>query len=147
MFTATKTATTTTTSICRLFSTSTKTLSNVGKKPIRLYEGVNYSIESIPVEFCKKFTKRNKTFILDRQIITSGPLGKLRVEIPEFINISENNTNENDKSIIVSVKNPKIRFNDHYGVHIDQFYIIISLVSLKVIYQLLNLLVLVIEPF
>ena len=76
-------------------------------KPIRLYEGVNYSIESIPVEFCKKFTKRNKTFILDRQIITNGPLGKLRVEIPEFINISENNTNENDKSIIVSVKTRK----------------------------------------
>ncbi|CAX39594.1 60s ribosomal protein, mitochondrial precursor, putative [Candida dubliniensis CD36] len=105
MFTATRSATTTA-SFCRLFSSSTRTLSNIGKKPIKLYEGVNYSIESIPLEFCKKFTKRNKTFILDRQIITNGPLGKLRVEIPEFINISQTN-NENDKSIIVSVKKPE----------------------------------------
>ncbi|EER36284.1 conserved hypothetical protein [Candida tropicalis MYA-3404] len=88
----------------RSFSTSGRILSNVGKKPIKLYEGVNYSIESIPHEFCKSFTKGNQTYKLDRQVIINGPLGKLRTEIPDFINIKND---ESNKNLIVNVKKPK----------------------------------------
>lgn len=87
----------------RSFSTSSRVLSNVGKKPIKLTESVSYSIESIPHEFCKSFSKANKTFKLDRQVIIEGPLGKLRTEIPDFVTISKD---DSINGLTVNVKKP-----------------------------------------
>ncbi|KAL6454826.1 MRPL9 54S ribosomal protein L9 [Candida maltosa Xu316] len=87
----------------RLFSTSSIRLSNVGRKPIKLYEGVSYAVESIPHEFTKSFTKKNKTFTLNKQVVINGPLGKLRTPIPEFVGLREN---KDDKTLHVIVNTP-----------------------------------------
>lgn len=88
----------------RQFSTSRLCLSNIGKKPIKISDGVSYSIESIPIEFCKSFTKRNKRFVLDRQIVVKGPLGALRTELPKFIHI--HNPQGDNQQITVKVERP-----------------------------------------
>lgn len=88
----------------RQFSTSRLCLSNIGKKPIKISDGVSYSIESIPIEFCKSFTKRNKRFVLDRQIVVKGPLGALRTELPKFIHI--HNPQGDNQQIAVKVERP-----------------------------------------
>ncbi|KAI5950791.1 MRPL6 [Candida jiufengensis] len=68
---------------------------------MKLQEGISYSLESIPVEFCKSFTKRNKRYILDRQIVIKGPLGTLKTEIPKFINITHPENEPNTISVRV----------------------------------------------
>ncbi|CAD1810738.1 Ribosomal protein L6 family protein [Candida parapsilosis] len=89
----------------RYFSTSRLCLSNIGKKPIKITDGVSYSIESIPIEFCKTFTKRNKRFVLDRQIVVKGPLGAIRTELPKFIHIHTPPEGDNHQ-ISVKVERP-----------------------------------------
>ncbi|EGW34564.1 uncharacterized protein SPAPADRAFT_134512 [Spathaspora passalidarum NRRL Y-27907] len=77
----------------RQFSTSVPALSNVGKQPIRLTEGVTASIESIPHEFCKTFTKGNQRYVLDRQVVIAGPRGTLKTPIPGFVKVDNANNN------------------------------------------------------
>ncbi|KAI5963531.1 MRPL6 [Candida pseudojiufengensis] len=91
----------------RCLSSSQSCLSNIGKKPLKLSEGISYSLESIPVEFCKSFTKRNKRYILDRQVVVTGPLGTLRTEIPKFVNITHPKDDQSTISIRVERPNNK----------------------------------------
>ncbi|KAI3404078.1 MRPL6 [Candida oxycetoniae] len=88
----------------RQFSSSGKCLSNIGRKPLKIIDGVKYSVESIPVEFCKSFTKRNTNYILDRQVVVKGPLGTIKTEIPQFFQVEPS---QDDPSYLhVSVHDP-----------------------------------------
>ncbi|RCK66126.1 54S ribosomal protein L6, mitochondrial [Candida viswanathii] len=90
----------------RSFSTASRALSHVGKKPIKLYEGVSYTVQEIPSDFCRTFRKANKTFVLDRQVVIEGPLGKLRTPIPGFVNIAQDPVTKN---LLVSVADPGVK--------------------------------------
>lgn len=89
----------------RLFSSTTKCLSYIGERPIKLANGVSMSVESIPIEFCKKFTKRNEVYNLDRQVVVQGPLGSIKTAIPDFLLVRPDPKDPN--SISVRVKRTK----------------------------------------
>ncbi|KAK6460270.1 mitochondrial 54S ribosomal protein YmL16 [Scheffersomyces coipomensis] len=93
------------TTTSRHFSHSHIIQSNIGKLPIKLSHDVNLSIEDIPLEFCKSFTKGKQSYTLDRQIILKGPKGVLSTPIPKFINInkSEHDIDASTKESIVNV--------------------------------------------
>lgn len=88
----------------RLFSSTITTFSNIGKQPIRITPDTQCSTEKIPLEFCKKFTKRKDTISLDQQVIIKGPRGILKVALPSFVNIVNNSD-----SISVTVQDPTDR--------------------------------------
>lgn len=69
----------------RGFALTPLALSHIGKAPIRLLEGVKCHTQDIPAEFCKSFTKGKTTYQLNRHIVVQGPLGQLKVAVPEFV--------------------------------------------------------------
>ncbi|CAI5755639.1 unnamed protein product [Candida verbasci] len=87
----------------RSFSGSSIVLSNIGKKPVRLLDGVSYSVEQIPIEFCKKFQNKSDTYELNRQLILEGPLGKVKQEIAPFIRITKD---EKENQLLIGVQKP-----------------------------------------
>lgn len=87
---------------CRLLSTSSVRLSNVGKQPIRIGESIQCFTEEIPQEFCRSFTKGKDIIKLNKQIIVKGPKGVLKVAVPNFVKVQ----NE-DNLVTVSVENPE----------------------------------------
>lgn len=87
---------------CRSFSTSGLRSSNIGKLPIRLAEGVEFSSEILPKEICNAFSKGNQVFNLDKQIKIKGPLGQLKFTVPNFVHVLNENNN-----LTVSVEVPE----------------------------------------
>lgn len=87
----------------RFFTTSESRFSNIGKQPIRIGTDTEFSTEKIPLEFCKKFTKRKDTISLDQQVIIKGPKGVLKVALPSFVKVENDETN---KAISVTVEDP-----------------------------------------
>lgn len=69
---------------------------------MRLSEGVECFTEEIPFEFCKSFTKGKDTITLNRQIVIKGPKGVMKLAVPDFVSISED-----QGQITVDVLNPK----------------------------------------
>lgn len=86
----------------RSFTSSAKTLSNIGKQPIKLSEGTECYSETIPFEFSKRFTKGNQAISLTQQIIVKGPKGVTKTLIPDFVKVESK-----DGSVLVSVPNPE----------------------------------------
>lgn len=80
-------------SCIRQFSSTIPKPSYIGKAPVRLLPGVECSVERIPFEFTKTFTKKRDTFELNKQIVVRGPKGTLKTVVPSFVDIkTENNT-------------------------------------------------------
>lgn len=71
----------------RRLSLTAQRLSNIGKQPIKLTEGVECHTEGIPFEFCKSFTKGKTTINLDKQVVVKGPKGILKLAVPGFVNV------------------------------------------------------------
>lgn len=86
----------------RNFSSALPKFSFIGKSPVRLSDGVECLTEEIPFEFCKSFTKGKDTITLNRQIVVKGPLGVMKLAVPEFVSISKE-----DGQVTVSVANPE----------------------------------------
>lgn len=86
----------------RFFSHAIPSLSYIGKAPVRLLPDVECFAETIPLEFCKTFTKGKQTFSLDRLIVVKGPKGTVRTAVPSFVRIKAV-----DGAIEVSVKKPE----------------------------------------
>lgn len=86
----------------RCFSSAMPRFSFIGKAPVRLSEGVECFTEEIPFEFCKSFTKGKDTITLNRQIVIKGPKGVMKLAVPDFVSISED-----QGQITVDVLNPK----------------------------------------
>lgn len=84
--------------LSRSFSTSFVSLSNIGKQPIKLGEGIECFTESIPFEFSKKFSKGSQVITLDKQIVIKGPKGIMKTLVPDFVEVANN-----DGLITVSV--------------------------------------------
>lgn len=83
------------------FSTSVIRSSNIGKQPIRLESGVQCFTKKVPLEFCKSFTKRKDTVLLDQQVVVIGPKATLKLQLPSFVRIVNQ-----DNQIRVSVDDP-----------------------------------------
>lgn len=88
----------------RSFSNSPVWGSNIGRQPIRITNDTQCSTETIPLEFCKKFTKRKDTISLDQQVVIKGPKGVLKVALPSFVQITQE-----DGAISVAVEDPTDR--------------------------------------
>ncbi|ODV68437.1 ribosomal protein L6 [Hyphopichia burtonii NRRL Y-1933] len=88
----------------RAFSTSRGLMSNIGKIPVRLTEGVELSTQAIPKEFSKTFRKAKQLVNLDNQITIKGPLGELKINVPSFVKISQENN-----AVSVAVENEEDR--------------------------------------
>ncbi|KAG7194427.1 uncharacterized protein KQ657_004640 [Scheffersomyces spartinae] len=89
-------------SFTRTFASSSIHLSNIGKVPVRLSEGVECYTEDLPKEFARKFRKGKDIHYLDRLIVVKGPKGELKAEVPSFVNLQ----NENNH-VTVTVANPQ----------------------------------------
>ncbi|KAG7663206.1 MRPL6 [[Candida] subhashii] len=87
--------------LVRFFSTTRPTFSKIGKKPIQLVEGVEFDVHKLPYEFCKKFTRGQDTFIMDRRVIVKGPKGVLKTLVPPFMKFETK-----DDLLEISVNDP-----------------------------------------
>ncbi|EGV60738.1 54S ribosomal protein L6 mitochondrial [Yamadazyma tenuis] len=85
----------------RYLSTSCTRFSNIGRQPIRIGSDVECATYQIPYEFCKTFTKGKDTINLDQQVVIKGPKGVMKLALPGFVKV----LNENDL-ISVSVEDP-----------------------------------------
>ncbi|KAK6453892.1 mitochondrial 54S ribosomal protein YmL16 [Scheffersomyces xylosifermentans] len=88
----------------RGFASSTAARSHIGKLPIKLSEEVQCTVEDIPLEFCKSFSRGKDNYLLDRQVVIKGPKGTLKTAVPKFIQISHD---DHSNSITVTVENPE----------------------------------------
>lgn len=88
----------------RAFSQTTVVRSHIGKLPIKLSESVQCTVEDIPLEFCKSFTRGKDRYVLDRQVVIKGPKGVLKTAVPKFIQVHQDSESN---SISVTVENPK----------------------------------------
>lgn len=86
----------------RSFSASTFKFSNIGRQPIRLEESIVCNLEQIPTEYCKKFTKGKETILLDQQVVIKGPKGTLKLALPGFVKVE----NQDNQLLSVSVADP-----------------------------------------
>ncbi|CAH6721958.1 54S ribosomal protein L6, mitochondrial [[Candida] jaroonii] len=86
----------------RGISSSSILRSNIGKQPIRIGSDVECYTEKVPFEFCKSFTKRKDTILLDQQVVVKGPKGVLKLQLPSFVNIAQDGSNIN-----VTVEDPE----------------------------------------
>lgn len=86
----------------RSLHSSAALMSNIGKQPIRLVEGVSCITEEVPVEFSRAFFKGKKVFNLNQQIFVRGPLGQLKFSVPSFVKLSIDNS-----TVTVSVEDPE----------------------------------------
>lgn len=77
----------------RQFSTTFPRFSFIGKAPVRLSEGVECFTEEIPFEFCKSFTKGKNTITLNKQIVVKGPKGVMKLAVPDFVSITNDQGN------------------------------------------------------
>lgn len=77
----------------RFFSGSSICNSNIGKQPVRLTEGVEFSTLQIPSDYCKSFTKGKHVITLDQQAVIKGPKGVLKLNLPSFVKLSSNKEN------------------------------------------------------
>ncbi|WPK24646.1 hypothetical protein PUMCH_001926 [Australozyma saopauloensis] len=89
----------------RQFSSTLAKPSHIGKAPIRLLPGVECSVERIPFEFTKSFTKKRHTFQLNKQLVVRGPMGTLKSVVPDFVDISVDNG-----AVHVSVEDPSNKY-------------------------------------
>ena len=84
--------------LSRKFSSRTSLMSNIGKQPVVLAEGVSCFAEDLPLEFCKRFSKGKTSVFLNKQIVVKGPRGILRSIVPGFVQLK---VEDNAASIVV----------------------------------------------
>lgn len=90
-----------TVSCIRQFSSSILRSSYIGKAPVRLLPGVECSVERIPYEFSKTFTKKRDTIELNKQLVVRGPKGVLKTIVPSFVDLKTT-----DNIVHVTVEDP-----------------------------------------
>ncbi|CCE87277.1 Piso0_005823 [Millerozyma farinosa CBS 7064] len=90
--------------LSRSFTTTRSSFSNIGKSAIPISESVQCFTEEIPYEFCKTFRKGKSIYSLNRNIVVKGPKGSLKMAVPSFVSISQDNNYIN-----VKVEDPEDR--------------------------------------
>ncbi|CDO94793.1 unnamed protein product [Kluyveromyces dobzhanskii CBS 2104] len=83
----------------RLFSVSALLRSHIGSSPVYLTPETKFVVESMTLP--KIIRKGNKSLKLSQSVTVSGPLGKVDMEVPDFVSISHD---ESSAKIEVTVK-------------------------------------------
>ncbi|KAL2710493.1 54S ribosomal protein L6 [Kluyveromyces marxianus] len=72
----------------RAFSVSSVIRSHIGSSPVFLTPETKFSVSAMKVP--KIIRKGNKSLKLSQNVVVSGPLGKIEMEVPEFVEIRHN---------------------------------------------------------
>ena len=83
----------------RLFSVSTILRSHIGSAPVYLTPETKFIVESLDVP--KIIRKGNRSLKLAKTVTVEGPLGKVSMEVPDFVDLQHD---EKTSTIGVSVK-------------------------------------------